>query len=132
MSNFDTTNTVELPSWEQMSELEQAQCTYWDMYKDAYGVRPRGIDTSAWTVADFENEFASLGSVIERNEAARIVAEENASRDFESRIQMLLSCGAVDYQMALRWIHEAHNTGGDDDFLAWELGLKYGYFRSNQ
>jgi hypothetical protein len=33
-------------SWEDMTDLEQAQCTYWDMYKDAYGHRPRGVDTS--------------------------------------------------------------------------------------
>ena len=36
----------QLKSWEDMTDLEQAQCTYWDMYKDAYGVRPRGVDTS--------------------------------------------------------------------------------------
>ena len=35
-----------LTSWEEMTVLEQMQCQYWDMYKDAYGVRPRGIDTS--------------------------------------------------------------------------------------
>jgi hypothetical protein len=34
-------------SWEEMTDLEQAQCTYWDMYKDAYGHRPRGVDTPA-------------------------------------------------------------------------------------
>jgi hypothetical protein len=38
-----------LTSWEEMTVLEQMQCQYWDMYKDAYGVRPRGIDTSAWS-----------------------------------------------------------------------------------
>ena len=61
----------EFKSWEEMSELEQAQCTYWDMYKDAYGVRPRGIDTSAWTVEDFDREFAELGGIIDREEEDR-------------------------------------------------------------
>ena len=42
--------TTEFTSWEDMTELEQAQCTFWDMYKDAYGVRPRGVDTSGWTL----------------------------------------------------------------------------------
>ena len=46
-------------TWEEMSDLEQAQATYWDMYKDAYGVRPRWIDTTQWTLEDFEAEFAS-------------------------------------------------------------------------
>ena len=58
-------------SWEEMTDLEQAQCTYWDMYKDAYGYRPRGVDTSTWTLTDFEQEFASLGS--ERFLISRIV-----------------------------------------------------------
>ena len=35
----------QLKSWEDMTDLEQAQCTYWDMYKDAYGHRPRSVDT---------------------------------------------------------------------------------------
>ncbi len=38
-----------LTSWEEMTVLEQMQCQYWDMYKDAYGVRPRGVDTSSWS-----------------------------------------------------------------------------------
>jgi hypothetical protein len=48
-----------------MTELEQMQCQYWDMYKDAYGVRPRGVDTSSWTVEDFEEQFKILDQVIE-------------------------------------------------------------------
>ena len=70
-------------SWEDMTALEQAQCTYWDMYKDAYGYRPRGIDTSTWTLADFEQEFASLGSVIQREEADRQTAQAQAIVKFE-------------------------------------------------
>ena len=61
----------EFKSWEEMSALEQAQCTYWDMYKDAYGVRPRGIDTSTWTLEDFDAEFEVLGTAIDREEADR-------------------------------------------------------------
>ena len=50
MHSNDTSNTVDFPSWDELSELEQAQATFWDMYKDAYGVRPRGVDTSGWTL----------------------------------------------------------------------------------
>ena len=115
-------------SWEEMSVLEQMACQYWDMYKDAYGVRPRGIDTSAWTEADFEQEFASLGSVIEREEADRKVAEAKAMHDFEMRMQTLMMTGARDRATALRWIHEAEDTGGDDEYLCYTLGLPYRYF----
>jgi hypothetical protein len=119
----------EFKSWEEMSELEQAQCTYWDMYKDAYGVRPRGIDTSAWTVEDFDREFAELGGIIDREEEDRKEREAEASVRFENQITSLVQSGARDRQAAIAWIHEAEGTNGDDDYLAWTLGLPYQYFR---
>ena len=119
----------EFKTWEEMSDLEQAQCTYWDAYKDAYGVRPRGIDTSTWTLADFEMEFASLGAVIQREETNRQLAQHEACHAFEMRMLSVLACGAKDRAMALRWIHEAEGTQGDDEFLCWTLGLPYQYFR---
>lgn len=114
---------------EQMTRREELECQFWEMYKDAYGVRPRGIDTSTWTLADFEMEFASLGAVIQSEEDNRKIAEHKACHDFEMRVQTIMSCGARDRAMALRWIHEAEGTQGDDDFLCWTLGLPYQYFR---
>jgi hypothetical protein len=118
-----------MTTWEDMSALEQAQCTYWDMYKDAHGVRPRGIDTSTWSLEDFEAEFKILGQVIEREEIARKAAEVSAVEAFERRVAELINTGAKDYEMAMRWIHEAEETNGDNDYLAWTLGLPYQYFR---
>lgn len=121
--------TTEFKSWDELSELEQAQETYWDMYKDAYGVRPRGIDTSSWTVETFLKEFAYLGLVIEREEKARVAAEQNAVFSFEKRISDLMFSGAKDRATAIRWIHEAEDTNGDDEYLCYTLGLPYMYFR---
>jgi hypothetical protein len=121
--------TTEFKSWDELSELEQAQATYWDMYKDAYGVRPRGVDTSGWTLETFLKEFAYLGLVIEREDIARKEAESTAVEVFERRVAEMISMGAKDYEMAMRWIHEAEETCGDNDYLAWTLGLPYQYFR---
>jgi hypothetical protein len=118
-----------LKTWEEMTVLEQMQCQYWDMYKDAYGIRPRHMNLEAMTEADFEAEFKILGEVIEREAAIRKENEFKAEVDFEMRIQNLLVTGARDRAMALRWIHEAEGTGGDDEFLCWTVGLPYGYFR---
>jgi hypothetical protein len=115
-------------SWEEMSDLEQAQCTYWDMYKDAYGVRPRGVDTSTWTLADFDAEFQTLGRAIQQEEIARKESEARASHDFEMRMQSLMMSGARDRATALRWVHEAEGTDGDDEYLCFTLGLPYRYF----
>lgn len=116
-------------SWEDMTQLEQAQCTFWDMYKDAHGFRPRHIDTSAWTIEQFETEFVILGQAIDREETARKAAETKAVELFERRVAEMISIGARDYAMAMRWIHEAEETNGDNDYLAWTLGLPYQYFR---
>ena len=116
-------------SWEDMTELEQAQATFWDMYKDAYGVRPRGVDTSGWTLETFRKEFDYLGQLIEREDIARKAAEGRAVEAFDRRVAEMISIGAKDYNMAMRWMHEAEGTQGDNDFLAWTLGLPYQYFR---
>ena len=115
-------------SWEEMTTLEQYACTYWDMYKDAYGVRPRGIDTSSWSESDFEAEFVSLSRTIDANYKEQLEQEERAMHDFEMRMLGLLQTGARDREMAMRWIHEAEGTGGDDEYLCYTLGLPYRYF----
>jgi len=119
----------EFKSWEEMTVLEQMACQFWDMYKDAYGVRPRGIDTAAWDEATFEAEFNYLQDLIAKNEQEREIAEREATVAFEQRLQELYACGAKDRAMALRWIHEAEGSNGDDEFLCYLVGLPYRYFQ---
>jgi len=116
-------------SWEEYTPLEQAAMTYWDMYKDAYNFRPRGVDTSKWTLVDFQKEFETLQFIIDRENVIRKEREETAAHEFEMRVLDLLRSGAKDRAMALRWIHEAEETGGDDEYLCYCVGLPYGYFR---
>ena len=118
----------EFKSWEEMSTLEQYACQFWDMYKDAYNVRPRGIDTSSWTEAEFEAEFVRLSNTIESNYKDQLAQEEKAMHDFEMRMLSLLQTGAKDREMAMRWVHEAEGSDGDDEYLCFLLGLPYRYF----
>jgi len=113
---------------EPMTRQEELHSIYWEMFKDAYGYRPRGIDTSAWTEADFEAEFNYLQDLIVKNEQERKIAEHEAAHAFEMRIQSILACGAKDREMALRWIHEAEGSHGDDEYLCYLVGLPYRYF----
>jgi len=116
-------------NWEEYTPLEKAAMTYWDMYKDAYNFRPRGVDTSKWALTDFEKEFETLQFIINRNEAQRRVEEDAAVTRFEARIASIIQLGAKDRAMALRWIHEAEGTDGDDDYLCYTVGIPYGYFK---
>ena len=121
--------TTEFKSWEELTTLEQYSSIYWDMYKDAFGIRPRGINTSAWTEADFQAEFKELGEIIDREEKVRVAAQENAMFSFEKRVDDLIFSGAKDRATAMRWVHEAEGTMGDDEYLCYTLGLPYMYFR---
>lgn len=113
---------------EPMTRQEELHSIFWDMYKDAYGFRPRGIDTAAWDEATFESEFNYLQDLIAKNEQERRIAEHEAAHAFEMRIQSILACGAKDREMALRWIHEAEGSNGDDEYLCYLVGLPYRYF----
>ncbi len=116
-------------SWEEMTALEQARETYWDMYKDAYGVRPRWIDTTQWTLEVFEAEFASLATAIEQADIQRKADEAEAIAKFEQHVINTMCMGARDCETALRWIMDASTANGDWDYLCWDLGLPYHYFR---
>jgi len=115
-------------SWEEMSPLEQAQCQYWDMYKDAYGVRPRGVDTTSWTLEQFDAEFETLAVVIQREEEQRKINETEAAVRFESQLVDLMKSGARTREAAIAWVHDAEGSQGDDDYLCFLLGLPYRYF----
>lgn len=116
-------------TWEEMSDLEQAQCQFWDMYKDAYGVRPRGINTTGWTLEDFRSEFAILGEVIDREERQRRDSEAEAVCKFEQHVTNTVCMGAGTRETALRWIMDASNCNGDFEYFCFTQGLPYGYFR---
>jgi hypothetical protein len=120
MENFKT--------WEEMSVLEQMQCQYWDMYKDAYGMRPRGIDTTSWTEAEFLKEFEQLAEVIQREEIARKEAEAQAIVAFEDRVLNLMHTG-TNRERVIAWLMDAEGANGDYEYFCFTQGLPYGYFR---
>jgi hypothetical protein len=117
-------------SWEDMSEQEQLQCTFWDAYKDAHGFRPRHIDTTTLTVEELKSDIARLASIIQDNERVRIEDEAAAVVRFETRVASIIQLGAKDREMALRWIHEAEGSDGDDEYLCFLVGVPYGYIKT--
>ena len=104
--------------------------TYSDLHKDARGYRPTPGGYAAWDEATPEqkqviwdrlcDELGDRMAEDARNEAA-------AAHDFELTVQDLLRAGATDRSMAIKWLHEAHETRGDANYLEYCLGLKYGY-----
>jgi len=69
-----------------------------------------------------------LAEVTKANEIQQGIEEAIAIEKFERRVAEMITIGAKDMAMAMRWIHEAEDTQGDNDYLAWTLGLPYRYF----
>ena len=115
-------------SWDQMTPIEKADCIWYDAYKDAFGFRPRNIDTTEWTLTDFQKEILVLERIIAENEVQRKLDEAVAADKVERIILSMMECGAKDREMCIRWLMEAHDAGEDRDFLCYLLGVAYGYF----
>ena len=115
-------------AWEDLSELEQCRETYWDMYKDAYGFRPRGVDTDNWTVEQYIQEFDHLEQVIQQRISEQREEQADAALRFEDRVLQLIGLGAGNRETALRWIDDADGSYGDMEYLCFLNGLPYGYF----
>lgn len=122
---------VDNRTWEELTPLERAQSIYWDMYKDAYGIRPRGINTDGWTLEEFEVEFKRLGAVIEADMNQEAIAQAVAIKEVEEQLALWTVAAGGDRAAALRWIHDAEETNGDNEYLCYKLGLPYGYFNEN-
>lgn len=121
------TEMQDFKSWEDLSDLERAQCTYSDMYKDAYGFRPRSIDTSTWTLEQFDAEFKRLGAAIEDSENQRKADEAEAIIRFEEKVSSLMDT-SKSRQSAIERLMDAEGVNGDYDYLCYKQGLPYGYF----
>ena len=112
-----------MKSWNELTQLEQSECLYSDMYKDCYGVRPR-FDQSSWTVEDYDREFAALAQELKMQEADDKVREAEAIARFEETVVNSIEFGAGSRETAIRWI-----LNGEQDVPYFEFceGLPYGY-----
>lgn len=115
----------------EMTYREELLCLYSDLYKDVYGVRPRGSIEQGWMAnADEEAIKTELDWLSKQLEA---VMDEEAQRQAENavraerRIAETIAMGAGDRENAIRWLREAE-MAHDNDELCWCLGVKYGYF----
>lgn len=114
----------------EMTRKEELAAIYWDFYKEVYNVRPRWIDFDACTEADLEQMLDSLDAQAKVEFARQAAAEQAAVDAFEKTVTQAIALGARDRETALRWLMEGSACNGDWDFLAWEHGLPYHYFRT--
>lgn len=104
-----------------------------DLYKDAFGFRPDIGFAVRWqtSTADerqaiWDNLLRELNDSMAAEEKAQAAAAIEVEKSIAATLGMVKGSTRTD---AIRYLHDAHNTGGDEGYLEHCLGLKYGYFR---
>jgi hypothetical protein len=112
-----------------LTHVQELQSLFSDLYKDVNGVRPRHLTEKGWNSVEFlESQIESLEEQLVVVMAQQKLDQQDAVVKFEDRVQQTIKLGAKTRQTALKWIHEAENTNGDDEYLCFCVGIPYGYF----
>jgi formylmethanofuran dehydrogenase subunit E len=106
--------------------INELAATYSDLYKEVNGFRPRNM--GEWTAEQYQSEIDWLMEEAKRQMEEEEIFQQHNIKLVEERISNIIKCGAGDRATALRWIHEAEGTDGDNDYLCFELRIPYGYF----
>ena len=114
-----------LDSGEALTEREHMLCVYSDFHKDAYGIRPRGINVFAMTTEELSADFATFSKVCDENAKAEAIAEARAVEVFKANVANTIAIGAGDEATALRWLSEAavEKYGWDWEHYLWNAGI---------
>ena len=109
------------------TKIEELKDLYCDSYKDVHGIKARWVYGMDLTLEELENMMARLEEAYAFNQedVARVEAANEAKA--RERIQALIEHGAKNVVRAIRWLHEAEGTDGDDRFLDFTLGTRYGF-----
>lgn len=107
------------------TKLQELMDDYCDLHKSVHGIKARWIYGAGYTEAQMEDMLARLQRDAEevwKQEAAR---EAIADAAFITAINKMVELGAGDQKTAIKWLHDAHDTGGDNRYLGFEFGCSY-------
>lgn len=104
-----------------------------DLYKDAYGFRPRENFWQKWDTSSSE-EKQEMWNDISRAVEASIEAEKAeqalAAAKFEEKIDEMMAAGATNRYVAIRWLVDSMDLGSsasDIGYVCYELGISYDF-----
>lgn len=111
-----------------LTKLEELQSLYSDLFKDVNGYRPRHLSAHQWANEELLAKWVDdLGAELEEKINFEKAAEIRAIKEFEVRIETLIATGAKCRETAIRWLHDANETHGDNSYLCFLMGVPYGY-----
>ena len=104
-----------------------------DLYKDVYGIRPRGYNFNAFTDAELNEFWNDLIEQLDRNNIEEEIAAKESIVAMELSIKQLINNGAATEATALRWLltgycqdylnDNNYITGYDIDGFLYNYGL---------
>lgn len=106
-----------------LTELQELEEIYCEMYKDVHGVKARWY--RAESVEQARRDLEALGAELDAVVFEELRAQEQAAERFA---KLVVSVYKGDFERAVRHQHEAYNTNGDEGFLEYHMGLPYGFF----
>jgi hypothetical protein len=106
-----------------------------DLYKEAYNMRPGEFFWNRWETATNDGKQAIWDDLIDAaNRAAETEREiqQEAIAEFESTVRGIMATVAgVTRKDAIRYLHDQYDTQGSEEWLEYELGVRYGYLSSS-
>ena len=102
-----------------------------DLHKDAYGFRPGEYFWADWDALDADGKqriWDNLLDDLERALENEREYQQEAISNLEGLVQFTMSSVAgCTREDALRYLHDAHGTNGDVEYLEYCTGVPYGY-----
>ena len=100
-----------------------------DLYKEAHGFRPSGHYYYMLDMATADQLQAEWDYLLQVSEANFREDERQKAEAYEAlmiRLKSLAAANRVDVKTIIRWFHDAESTNGDNEYLDYRLGVKYG------
>ena len=122
--------TIEFIENPANAEKVEAMSMLSDIYKDAYGSRPRGIyNVEAMTVAEIYHEIDELHKISMENMEQEAIWEAMKVEEFKTLIAETIKLGADDEKTALKWLFDASGievwSFQDVEHFVWQYGILF-------
>ena len=99
-----------------------------DLHKDAYGFRPSQGFWEFWSTAsdvEKQKEWDSLCDALDCTIEQERKEHAAAIKQFNQVLDTLYQHAAKNFEDAIKYLHQAYDTDGDDEYLEYMMGLPY-------
>lgn len=125
---------------EKQDIVDSLAMEYSDMFKDTYGVRPRGVfecldgQNQDYQIEFYKKALVDLEPALERSIQEEKDRQQEAIANFEEEVEVICRQNGVERETAIRWMADANRCGTeyanrDTQYVEFCFGLPYGYLK---